>query len=94
MSPAIKQIVERTCRPFSVLNRRPRVSCCAVSPEALGTSGEDGPQPDSDMRRVRTSVRAGVECGGQAGEVAGFVHLGAGVRDLLGAAGLERADEL
>src|SRR5699024_10034541 len=40
------------------------------------------------------SVRAGVESGGQAGEVAGFVHLGAGVRDLVGPAGFERADEL
>src|SRR5699024_12748079 len=40
-------------------------------------------------RPVRASVRAGVESGGEPGEVAGFVHLGAGVRDLLGAAGFE-----
>lgn len=38
-TPSITMIGECACRPFSVLNRRPRVSCCAVSPEVLGTFG-------------------------------------------------------
>src|SRR5699024_9379446 len=39
VGPAINRIVERACRPHSALNRRPRVSCCAVSPEVRSPSG-------------------------------------------------------